>query len=257
MAEVYPSDDVLLDLLSESETGVEYIATGTAPYFLQFRKLLYRLLLSTRRANDFRVYDEGGLTYGIKPGRFWNGHQVVEYAGSSGNVLADDSLFYIYLDSTGAIQFKESDFWHEPFEPEVWLAEVTTAGGVITSIVDCRDVHSMSMPHVYRPVVEAHTEDDQLEVKESGSIHTNRGAAGTVTIFMPTYNVAGTKYTISVQEAYELRIDPVSAKIIDDSGATASKYKSCSTVGAFMTVVDDGNGNWMVTGKSGTWVEEV
>jgi len=63
MAEIYPSDSDLLDLLSEFETGVEYIATGTAPYYLQFRKLLYRLLLSTRRANDFRIYDEGGAYY--------------------------------------------------------------------------------------------------------------------------------------------------------------------------------------------------
>ena len=69
MAEVYPSDSELLDLLADSETGVEYIPTGTAPYYLHFRKLLYRLLLATKRANDFRVYDEGGLSVGIKPGR--------------------------------------------------------------------------------------------------------------------------------------------------------------------------------------------
>ncbi|MCF7956141.1 MAG: hypothetical protein K9M75_10090 [Phycisphaerae bacterium] len=257
MAEVYPTDSELLNLISESETGVEYIPTGTAPYYLQFRKLLYRLLLSTRRANDFRVYHEGGLTYGIKPGRFFNGSKVVEYAGSSGNVLADDSLFYIYLDKTGTIQFKESDYWHEPFESEVWLAEVTTANGEITSIVDCRDIHSMSMPHVDRPIIEAHTANDQLDHAESGSIHTNLGATGPVTIFMPTFNLAGTRYTISVQAAQQVNIDPVSGAIIDDSGVTASKYKYCSTVGAFMTVVSDGNGNWIVTGKSGTWQEEV
>jgi len=257
MAEVYPSDDELLDLLSESETGVEYIATGTAPYFLQFRKLLYRLLLSTRRANDFRLYSEGGLTYGIKPGRFWDGNTVVEYAGSSGNVLADDSLFYIYLDTAGTIQFKESDYWHEPFASEVWLAEVTTADGEITSIVDCRDVHSMSMPHVDRPIIEAHTENDQLNHAESGSIHTNLGATGTVTIFMPTFELAGTRYTVSVQTAQQLNIDPVAGVIVDESGVRSSKYKYCSSVGAFMTVVSDGNGNWIVTGKSGTWTEEV
>jgi len=257
MAEVYPTDSELLNLISESETGVEYIPTGTAPYYLHFRKLLYRLLLSTRRANDFRFYQEGGLAYGIKSGRFWNGSKVVEYAGSSGNVLADNSLFYIYLDVTGTIQFKESEFWHEPFEPEVWLAEVTTANGEITSIIDCRDIHSMSMPNVDRPIIEVHTANDQLEHKESGSIHTNLGATGPVTIFMPTFALAGTRYTISVQAAQQLNIDPVAGAIIDDSGVSSSKYKYCSTVGAFMTVVSDGNGNWIVTGKSGTWLEEV
>jgi hypothetical protein len=47
MAEVYPSDSELLNLQSDSETGVEYIPTGTAPYYLHFRKLLHRLLLAT------------------------------------------------------------------------------------------------------------------------------------------------------------------------------------------------------------------
>ena len=66
MAEVYPSDNELLNLQSDSETGVEYIATGTAPYYVEFRKLLYRLLLASRRANDLRIYDEGGLNIGVK-----------------------------------------------------------------------------------------------------------------------------------------------------------------------------------------------
>jgi hypothetical protein len=45
MAEVYPEPNELLNIESDSETGVEYIATGTAPYYMQFRKLLYRLRL--------------------------------------------------------------------------------------------------------------------------------------------------------------------------------------------------------------------
>ena len=41
MAEVYPSDNELLNIQSDNQTGVEYIPTGTAPYYLKFRKLLY------------------------------------------------------------------------------------------------------------------------------------------------------------------------------------------------------------------------
>jgi hypothetical protein len=256
MAEVYPSDSELLDLLSESETGVEYIPTGTAPYYLHFRKLLYRLLLATKRANDFRVYDEGGLTYGIKPGQFFNGNALVEYAGSSGNVLADNSLFYIFLDSTGTIQFKESDRWHDPFEAEVWLAEVTTANGDITSIVDKRGANQMSPATVDNPAVEHHLINDQLSHNESGSIHTNVGATETVTIFMPTFHRQGCRYTICVHAAQEVRIEPLSGAIIDTSGITESRYKYCSTPGAFMTVVMLENGDWLVVGKSGDWLEE-
>ena len=65
MTEVYPSDSELLNMQSDTETGVEYIPTGTAPYYLHFRKLLFRLLLASRRANDLRVFDEGGLDIGV------------------------------------------------------------------------------------------------------------------------------------------------------------------------------------------------
>jgi hypothetical protein len=61
MAEVYPTDNELLNIQSDGETGVEYIPTGLSPYYVQFRRLLYRLLLAARRANDLRVYDEGGF----------------------------------------------------------------------------------------------------------------------------------------------------------------------------------------------------
>src|SRR5512135_372962 len=90
MSEVYPSDSDLLNIQADSETGVEYIPTGTSPYYIQFRKLLYRLLLSARRANDLRVYKEEGLNIGIKAGKFWLGTELISYPGSNGNSLADD-----------------------------------------------------------------------------------------------------------------------------------------------------------------------
>ena len=36
--EVYPSDNELLNLQADGETGVEYIATGQSPYYLQFQE---------------------------------------------------------------------------------------------------------------------------------------------------------------------------------------------------------------------------
>jgi hypothetical protein len=142
MSEVYPSDNELLNLQTDGETGVEYIATGQAPYYLQFRKLLYRLLLATRRANDFRVFDEGGLNIGVKPGKFWAGTQLINYAGSSGNTLADGKAsIYVYLTSAGVLVTNEySGFPDMAVTPHIRLAIVTTYGGDITSIVDCRVV---------------------------------------------------------------------------------------------------------------------
>ena len=140
MADVYPSDNELLNLLTDNETGVEYIATGQAPYYLQFRRMLYRLLQATRRANDLRVYDEGGLDIGVKPGKFQAGTQEVNYAGSSGNALADDKAnIYVYLTNAGVLVTNEySGFPDMATTPHVRLAIATTSGGDVIAIEDCR-----------------------------------------------------------------------------------------------------------------------
>ncbi|MGD0077111.1 MAG: hypothetical protein ABSB91_00635 [Sedimentisphaerales bacterium] len=140
MSEVYPNDNDLLNLQGDGETGVEYIATGQSPYYLQFRKLMYRLLQATRRANDLRVFDEGGLNIGVKAGRFQAGTQIVNYAGSSGNTLADNKAnIYIYLTSTGVLVVNEySGFPDMATTPHVRLAVVTTSNGDIAAIEDYR-----------------------------------------------------------------------------------------------------------------------
>ena len=140
MAEVYPSDNELLNIVSDGETGVEYITTGKAPYYLEFRKLLYRLLLAAKRANDLRVFDEGGLDIGVKSGKFWVGTALIEYGGSSGNTLADDkSNIYVYLNSQGNLITNEySGFPNMGTNPHLRLAIITTSGGDITSITDAR-----------------------------------------------------------------------------------------------------------------------
>jgi len=261
MAEVYPSDNELLNIQSESETGVEYIPTGTAPYYLEFRKLLYRLILAARRANDLRVYDEGGLDIGVKAGRFWLGTQLVSYGGSSGNTLADNKEhIYIYLDSSGSLVTNEySSFPNMTTTPHIRLAQVCTSGGDIESITDCRAGHNFVMPDGaggVKKIVEAHTGNDTLTAAESGSVHTNLGATGIVTLTLPASAPAGTVFTFAVQAAQQLRIEPGAATIRDDSGQTAGKYKVADAVGESLTLAADSNGNWVTIAKNGTWTEE-
>jgi len=261
MGEAYPSDNELLNLQSDNETGVEYIPTGTAPYYLHFRKLLYRLLLATRRANDLRVYDEGGLEIGVKAGAFWLGTNLVSYEGSSGQSLADDKTgIYVYLDAQGNLVTNEySGFPSMVTTPHVRLAIVSTSGGDITSITDCRGSHGFAVSHAaggIRRSIEAHTADDTLGATESGSVHTNLGATGTVTLTLPAAAPEGTEFTFAVQAARELRVDPGTATIRDDSGQTAEKYKSAGAVGASLTLVADANGDWITAAKNGTWTQE-
>ena len=145
MSEVYPGDNSLLNLADEAETGVEYIETGKAPYYLEFRKLLYRLLLATRRANDLRVFDEGGLDVGVKAGKFWFGSTLREYTASSGNTLADDKAnIYIYINSAGTLVITEYTAFPGPETFHIRLAQVTTSGGDITAITDMRGTQSFT-----------------------------------------------------------------------------------------------------------------
>ena len=261
MQEVYPSDNDLLNLQSDSETGVEYIPTGTAPYYLHFRKLLYRLLLATRRANDLRVYDEGGLDIGVKAGKFWAGTDLVTYAGSTGNTLADDkNNIYVYLDGEGVLVTDEYDgFPNMAQPPHVRLAVVTTSGGDITAITDSRAGHNCLIPHGAGGTlksVQAHVTDATLTAAQSGSVHSNLGATASVTLTLPAEAPAGTTFTFAVQAVQDLRVDPGTATIRDDSGQTADKYKSAGAIGAALTLVADANGDWMTIAKNGTWTQE-
>jgi hypothetical protein len=261
MAEAYPSDSELLNLHSDSETGVEYIPTGTAPYYLHFRKLLHRLLLATRRGNDLRVYDEGGLDIGVKAGKFWLGAELVSYGGSTGNTLADNKAgIYLYLDAQGTLVTNEyASFPSMATTPHVRLAIVSTSGGDITLMVDCRTGHNVVVPYAaggIRKSIEAHTANDVLALAESGSVHTNLGATGVVTLTLPSAAVQGTTFAFGVQSAHELRIAPGAAAIRDDSGQTAGKYKSASAIGASLTLVADSNGDWTTIAKNGTWTQE-
>jgi hypothetical protein len=260
MAEVYPSDNELLNIQSDSETGVEYVATGQAPYYLQFRKLLYRLILALRRANDLRVFDEGGLNIGVKAGEFWLGTELKSYAGSSGNTLADNKEhIYVYLNSAGSLVTNEySGFPDMDITGHIRLAVITTSGGDITSMTDSRTGHNFVVPYGsggIKKAIEAHTTDDSISATESGSVHTNRGASGVVTLTLPAA-AAGTVFIFAVQAAAELRIEPGSAAIRDNSGQTAGKYKKADAIGSCITVVADSDGDWAVIAKYGTWTEE-
>ena len=260
MAEVYPSDNELLNITSDSETGVEFIPTGTAPYYLYFRKLLYRLILAAKRGNDLRVFDEGDLDIGVKAGKFWDGTTLVSYAGSSSNMLADDKAnIYVYLDSAGTLVINEyTAFPDMAATKHIRLAVVTTSGGDITSITDSRDHHNISMPTLGggSNIIQAHTANDILTESESGSIHTNLGAAGVVTLTLPASASEGTEFTFSVQAAQQLRIDPGTATIRDNCGQTADKYKWADAIGECLTIVADENGDWVTIAKNGTWSEE-
>lgn len=95
--------------------------------------------------------------------------------------------------------------------------------------------------------IEAHTSDDTLTEAESGSVHTNLGATGTVTLTLPDSAAAGTYFTFASQvpnNDQELRVDPGSATIRME-GVGAGKYIYHDEMGVCITLVADENGDWV------------
>jgi hypothetical protein len=261
MVEAYPSDNELLNIQSDSTTGIDYIPTGQAPYYLHFRKMLYRIILAFRRANELRVFDAGGLDIGVKAGAFWCGTEFITYEGSADITLADDKEnIYIYLNADG--QLVTSDYAGFPdmaTTPNIRLAIVTTEAGDITSIADCRGGHNFVVPYAsggIKKTIEAHTQNDELGEDESGSIHTNSGATAAVTLLLPGSAQTGTMLEFAVVSEYAFCIAPGQAAIIDDSGQMPGKYKYANSIGASISLVADDNGNWITIAKHGIWSEE-
>jgi len=107
-----------------------------------------------------------------------------------------------------------------------------------------------------KPAIEDHTADDTLKENESGGVHSNLGATGTVTLTLPASASKGIHFRFAVQSAQELRIDPGTATIRDSSGQTADKYKTADAIGECIHIIADASGDWQTISKYGTWSEE-
>lgn len=107
--------------------------------------------------------------------------------------------------------------------------------------------------------VEAHTGDDTLTAAESGSVHTNAGAAGAVTLTLPAA-VVGLEFFFQVEEAQELRIDPDGTETISlpSNGVpgAAGKYLTANAAGETVHLMCCKAGTWGVMGYTGTWTAE-
>ncbi len=147
MTERYPDDATLLAIEQDGSTGVEYIPTGRSPYYLEFRKLVQRLLLATTRANDLRVYADGDLSVGVRPGRCAMHGQPIAFAGATQIAVDNNQITAVWLDDAGAVQTGTDGFPADRtrFVP---LAEVTAAAGAIAQIDDRRGEAFLAVPDV-------------------------------------------------------------------------------------------------------------
>lgn len=107
--------------------------------------------------------------------------------------------------------------------------------------------------------VEAHTANDTLTANENGTCHSNKGAAGTITLTLPAA-VLGLHYYFYVGAAQQLRIDPNGTETISlpstGVAGAAGKYLVADAVGETVHLMCCEAGTWAVMGFTGTWTAE-
>lgn len=137
MPETYPDDSTLLDLTQDDVTGVEYIPTGQSPYVMAYRRMLYRLLRASERANDLRVYAMGGRMVGVRAGRCFVGDQARDVAEAVPIELDADATTHLYIDAAGTVATSTTGLPADRsrFIP---LAQVATDSDSITQLTDLR-----------------------------------------------------------------------------------------------------------------------
>lgn len=137
----------------------------------------------------------------------------------------------------------------------VWGIAIEAASGNNSVIRAQRIVASAQVN-----LVEAHTADDTLVAAEMyGSVHTNTGAAGTITMALPAA-VVGMNFKAYVGAAQQLRLDPNGTETISlpSSGVAgaAGKYLVADAVGETVSLFCALAGTWAVAGYTGTWTAE-
>jgi len=98
----------------------------------------------------------------------------------------------------------------------------------------------------------SHVANYQLLESESGSLHTNRGAAGTITISLPVNADMGIYYRFHVAANKVLRIG-ANGSIIRYISGLCDSYIWADAIGEYIMLVSNGFGEWYPLGKDGVW----
>jgi len=105
----------------------------------------------------------------------------------------------------------------------------------------------------------AHTSNYNLSEGESGTLHTNRGASGTITISLPEGASMGVYYHFFVAAAQNLRVDPGASAILNmntDDQDILSYKTVANAVGESILFVSNGFNEWYPIQRYGIWITE-
>lgn len=103
--------------------------------------------------------------------------------------------------------------------------------------------------------VTAHTADFTLTADDTGTIHTNDGASGTVVAQLPAV-ADGLEFYFALRAAQALRVEPLGNDTISlpSTGVpeTAGDYIVADAIGETVHLIGV-DGNWACFGFTGTW----
>lgn len=100
--------------------------------------------------------------------------------------------------------------------------------------------------------VYAKTASYQLKAYESGATFTNLGAAGSVTLTLPTAR-AGLRFLVAVQAAQVLQVVPGAGDEVLLAGTASATGYEADAVGEFVELIALDATTWLVRATHGTW----
>jgi len=115
--------------VTDSDLDFTYLTIGESPYYTGAYRCWARLVRVVKAVNAFRVYKDGDLTFGVRPGRYTNGDAEVAYSGATGQGLTNNATNYVYLTASGTLTVNTTGFPAPDAAPHVPLATIVTAGG--------------------------------------------------------------------------------------------------------------------------------
>ena len=136
MPELYPDDAALLAATVDPDSGAEHIPTGQSPYHLHFRRLVRRLSAAAAAANALRVFADGALTIGVRPGHCSIASTPIDFTGAAAVAVPAAATTSAWLDAAGELHLGAT--LPADAASHLPLARITTDAQRITTIDDLR-----------------------------------------------------------------------------------------------------------------------
>jgi hypothetical protein len=123
-----------------------YPAIGESTYYTTWFKLMHRLAKALEPLNEFRICQDGDLTFEVRGGKLSWDDNVYSYAGATAQALTDDDTTYIWVqvDSGVATLYTSLTSFPDPgTTPHLPLATVAVGSestGAVSGTYDDRDI---------------------------------------------------------------------------------------------------------------------